>query len=145
MVSISKIREIYATLDTVWDIISDIDNDQKYWTNIRDIKILTNDGRTIEREVTAGPVGFSQKSRQTIVLDPKKSIKLTMISDQMTGERTITLVPVERNVTRVDVLWNIEVKNAPGFVQGIMKNQISSATEMALAKIAEEAEHQSSL
>jgi hypothetical protein len=34
----------------------------------------------------------------------------------------------------------VEVKGVPGFVQGIVKSQISSATEKALERVAKEAE-----
>jgi hypothetical protein len=139
MTNILKSREMHASVDHVWGIMSQTDDDQKYWTAIRDVKVLSKSGNTIEREATVGPSGFGHRSRQTIILDPKKSIKLTMSGNPMTGERSIILVPLGKNSTRVDVEWNLELKDVPGFVEGIVKNQISKATEKALAKIAEEA------
>jgi carbon monoxide dehydrogenase subunit G len=144
LVKISKSREMRASVDSVWEILSDTDNDQKYWTNIRDIKVLSRDGNTIEREAKVGPQAFSHESRQTMILDPKKSIKLMMTGDTMQGGRMITLVPVAKNGARVDVEWDFELKNVPGFVQDIVKNQLSKSTEKALSKIAEEAERSAS-
>jgi len=62
-----------------------------------------------------------------------------MAGEGMGGERTLTLVPKGENSTRVEVSWKIEVKNVPGFVQGIVKGQISKATEDALKKFGDEA------
>ena len=140
MVTIEKSCEMLASVDRVWELISDTDKDQEYWGAIRDIKVLKRDGNTIEREATVGPRAFAQKSRQTLVLDPKKSIELTMAGEGMGGERKIVLVPTGEDSTRVDVSWNLEVKNVPGFVQGIVKGQISKATEDALKRFKEEAE-----
>jgi|SRR5271169_479282 len=140
MVTIEKSCEILSSVDRVWELISDTDEDQEYWGAIRDIKVLKRDGNTIEREAVVGPRAFAQKSRQTLVLDPKKSIRMTMTGEGMTGERQVVLVPMGKNGTRVDVSWKLEVKNVPGFVQAIVKNQISKATEDALKKFKNEAE-----
>ena len=145
MVAIKKSRVISASVDRVWEIMSNTDEDQKYWGAIRDIKVLRKHGNTIERDANVGPSAFSQKSRQTLILDPKKSIRLTMTGGSMKGERTIVLVPTDENGTTVDVEWNLEVTNVPEFVQSIVKNQISKATEKALGKIAEEAENAGNL
>jgi Polyketide cyclase / dehydrase and lipid transport len=139
-VTIKKSREIFGSIDRVWEIMSNTDEDEKYWGAIRDIKVLRKEGNTIERDAYVGPSAFSQKSRQTIVLDPKRSIILTMSGDAMSGGRTVVLMPMGKNETRVDVEWNLELRSVPGFVQGIVKNQISKATEKALAKIAADAE-----
>jgi hypothetical protein len=120
--------------------VSDTDRDQQYWGAIRDIKVLRKDGNTVEREAVVGPRAFAQKSRQTLILDPKKSIQLTMAGRGIEGERSVVLVPMGKNNTRVDVSWNLEVRDVPGFVQSIVKAQISKATEEALKKIKKVAE-----
>ena len=144
MVEISRSKQMRASVDVLWDILSDMDNEGKYWTNIRDVKILSRDGNMIEREANVGPRSFSQKSRQTIVLDPKRSVKLTIIGDNMDGERTVSLFPAGREATRVDVNWSLRLKNVPGFVESIVKNQIAKATDDALSKVAKEAESRAS-
>lgn len=140
MVNISKSGEVHSTVDTVWKIICDTDRDEKYWSAIRDVKVLSRDGNTIVREADVGPRGFGHRSRQTLVLDPKKSITLRMEGGPMAGERTMVVVPMGKNDTRIDVAWNFELKDVPAFVQGLVKNQISKVTEKALEKIAVEAE-----
>ena len=141
MVTIDKSCEILSTVDRVWELISDTDKDEEHWGAIKDIKVIKRDGNTIEREAMVGPRAFARKSRQTLVLDPKKSIQLTMAGEGMTGERKVTLVPMGKNSTRVEVSWEIEVRGVPGFVEGIVKGQIAKATEDALKKFKKEAEN----
>jgi hypothetical protein len=140
MVVIAKSRSVRADVDRIWQILVDWENERKYWTNERDIKVLSSDGNVIEREATVGPRGFAQKTRQKIVLDPKRSIRLSLEGEQIAGERTIILVPISKSETRVDVAWDLALDGVPGFVEGIVKNQIVKVTEDALKKVAEAAE-----
>jgi len=140
MLTIDKSCEILSSVDRVWALISDTDKDQENWGAIRDIKVIKSEGNTIEREAMVGPRAFARKSRQTLVMDPKKSIQLTMAGEGMSGERKVVLLPMGKNSTRVDVSWRLEVKDVPGFVQGIVKGQISKATEDALKRFKKEAE-----
>jgi uncharacterized protein YndB with AHSA1/START domain len=75
LIKITKNRETPASVDRVWDAISNLDNEKKYWTAIKEIRVLSMDGNTIVREATImrGPMG-NARSLQTLVLDPKKSI-----------------------------------------------------------------------
>jgi hypothetical protein len=66
-----------------------------------------------------------------------------MSGDGMVGSRKIRLVQTDEKATRVHVSWNLEVKNVPGFVQAIVRGQISKATENALKRFKEEAERPS--
>ena len=140
MVTIEKSCEILASVEGVWDIVSDTDRDQEYWTALRDIKVISKEGSTVVREADVGPRAFSHRSKQTLVLDPKKSIKLTMSGEPMRGERSLTLVPLGKNNTRVDVSWSFELLDVPGFVVSLVKGQISKATDEALKRIKAEAE-----
>ena len=63
-------REISAPIDQVWNIVSDIDNDTKYWSTFKAIKNINETGNVIEREVTllAGPQGDTK----TMIFDMKE-------------------------------------------------------------------------
>ncbi|MDG6914798.1 MAG: SRPBCC family protein [Nitrososphaerota archaeon] len=135
---ISRSREMSAGVDKVWDVFSDLGSDPKYWSQIRDIEVKKVEGNTVERDATVGPRAFSHRSHQVIVLEPKKTIRLTLTGAPMEGVRTITFVPVGKGSTRVDVEWDLELKDVPGFVQAIVKGQIGKTTEEALERISEE-------
>src|ERR1051325_11958387 len=83
MVNIMVTREIAASLDKVWDIISDIDDEPRYWHGTKSVKNINKDGNTIEREIV---IAFREsKCRELVVLDPKKSVKANIIDGIMRG------------------------------------------------------------
>jgi uncharacterized membrane protein len=136
--TVEESLEILSSVDSVWALISDIDRDGERWGAIRDVKIVKREGSTIEREATVGPRGH--KTRQTLWLEPKKTIQLRFVGDGLKGERRVSLVPLGKNETRVDVSWRVEVDGIPAFVHGLVKHQLSRSTQDALKKFKEEAE-----
>ncbi len=142
MIKINKNREVSAPVDLVWDVISNMDNEQKYWPTLKDIKVLNRNGNTIEREATImrGPFG-NAKSLQTVIIDPKeKSITVNMTKGPMLGTRKTTLDFLSEDKTKIAVAWEFEMKGVPAFALGNVEDTISNTTEKALAKIAEDAE-----
>ena len=145
MIRIAKTRETNASVDRVWDVISNLDNEKKYWTLIKNIKVLSTNGNTIERETTImrGPMG-NVKSLQTLVLDPKKSLILKMRKGPLIGNRKVALNPSGKGGTRIDVTWEFEPLGIPKFAHSFVKNNISTVTENALIQILKDAEHSAS-
>ena len=137
-ININASQVVTAPLDKVWDIISDVDNDFKYYKGLNDVKNISKDGNKIEREVT---VGFlKHKARQTIILNPKKSVEIRMTKGPILGTKVTTLSQVDDGNTRIDVLWNFTPSGVPAFVHGMVKMEISNGTKEALKKIANELE-----
>jgi carbon monoxide dehydrogenase subunit G len=146
MIEIIKNQEANAPIETVWKAISDADNEQKYWSALRNVKILSRNGNTIEREATIrrGPMGEA-KSFQTLVINPaEKTTMLTMTKGPMLGTRKVALISVTKERTRIDVSWQFELKGIPGFAQGFVKDNISEVTDTALIEITAETERESS-
>jgi ribosome-associated toxin RatA of RatAB toxin-antitoxin module len=138
MVIINDLRDVSAPLNRVWDIIADVDNDPKYWPNPHTVDNISKDGNVIEREVT---VGFRKsKSRQTILLNPKKSVEMTMTEGPVNSTRVITLIPLDadnnNNKTKIDISWNIELSSVPILGRSIVKNNLANDTKEALSRIA---------
>ena len=138
-INIKTSQVVAAPLDKVWDIIADVDNDPKYYKGLNDIKNLSIEDNKIEREVT---VGFlKHKAHQTIILNPKKSVTLTMTKGPIQGTRITTLDQVDDgSKTRIDILWNFRPSGVPEFVHDMVKSEISKGTKDALQKIANELE-----
>src|SRR2546428_4523414 len=57
MVTIAEVREVDASTDEVWDIVSDVDKDPEYWSGLTSIRNIRKDGNLIEREVVVGFMG----------------------------------------------------------------------------------------
>ena len=43
--------DINATIDKVWDIISDLDNEPKFWKGTKETRIISKNGNVVTREI----------------------------------------------------------------------------------------------
>jgi carbon monoxide dehydrogenase subunit G len=131
---------INAPVDRVWEIVSDTDNDQKYWSGLKSVSNVRKSDTVVERRVTVGFIG--RDSLQIIKLNPKESIKLTMKSGPLMGARDLKLIPSRnKKSTKVLVSWNFKFSAVPSFAHDFVRAQIESVTEEALRKIAMTAEN----
>ena len=139
-------REISAPVDEVWDIVSNVDNETKYWPTFKAIKNIAVSDNTTEREVTitAGPLG-DRKTHQFVTVNPEQFEVLTNITEgPFTGSRLLTLSPsTETNgtTTIANVVWQMDLSGIPVIGQGFAKDGIKQTTEAALDNIAQELEN----
>jgi len=141
-------REISAPIDQVWNVVSDIDNETKYWSTFKAIKnsnmtAINMTANTTEREVTlvAGPLGETV-THQFVTVNPEQFVVETNITEgPVTGNRILTLSPSSNaNATRIDVFWNVDMSGIPIFGKDFAKDGIMRTTEEALGRIAAEVE-----
>jgi uncharacterized protein YndB with AHSA1/START domain len=142
-------REISAPIDQVWSIVSNIDNETKYWSTfkaIRNIKTtaINMTANTTEREVTlvVGPQGETI-THQFVTVNPEQFVVETNITQgPVTGIRVLALSPSpsNANATRIDIFWNVDMSGIPIFGRGFAKDGIMRTTEEALSNIAAEVE-----
>ena len=135
MVSIVVTQEIPAPLDKVWGIISDIDNEPRYWHGTKSVKNIHKDGNTIEREIV---IAFREsKCREIVILDPKKSVKANIIDGIIRGtEKNIIVNSNGPNRTKIDVVWNIRLSGFKIMFATMIKKHVKQGTEDALTRIA---------
>lgn len=137
MVRIEVSKEINAPLEKVWKIASDLDNEPKYWHGTKSVKNIKVEGNTIDREVI---IAFkNSKCKETVVLDPMKSIEVSITDGPMKGTKTITLNDVDGK-TNVDVIWDIKLSGMMSMFTGMVKGHIQQGTEDALERIRNDAE-----
>ena len=129
--------EINASSDKVWDIISDIDNETKYWKGTKQIRNISKEGNKITREITL--VFRDSKCMQEITLSPKEKIEAVFTDGLLKGTKTIILKPKEKGVS-LEAVWDIKLSGMMGMFTGIVKKHIRNGTEQALQSIKEEAE-----
>ena len=142
-------REIYAPIDQVWNVVSAIDNETRYWSPFKAIKninmtAINMTANTTEREVTiaTGPFGETI-THQFVTVNPEKFVVETNITQgPVTGTRTLILSPSSSNsnATRIDAFWNVDMSGIPIFGRGFAKEGIMRTTEEALNNIAAEVE-----
>jgi ribosome-associated toxin RatA of RatAB toxin-antitoxin module len=138
MITINTSREISASLDRIWNIIADIDNEPKYWHGTKTVKNISRDNNRIEREVT---IAFKDsRCRQTVLLNPNKSVEIIITEGPIKGTKTVMLHPLDNRKTRIDVVWKIKLTGFLSIFSGMVKGHISKGTDEALVRIAEAAE-----
>ena len=137
MATIVVQTEINATVEKVWEVISDIDNEPKFWKGTKEVKTLSTDGDTIKREIT---IAFrDQKCLQEIQLKPKESIRAKFTKGILNGTKTITLIPKSNSVI-LETSWDIKLSGMMNMFTAVIKNHIKSGTEQALDSIKKEIE-----
>lgn len=137
MVQIQASIEINAPVDKVWNIVSDLDSEPKFWRGTKEVRNISKEGNTITREVT---IAFKDsKCMQTVTLYPKEKIHVQFTKGVIEGSKTITLVPLE-NKTRLDAVWNMKLSGMMGMFTGMIKKHIQSGTEQALESIKQESQ-----
>jgi hypothetical protein len=133
MVLIYASRDILASLDSVWNVISDIDREPEFWHGTRSIRNISKQGNIVEREVI---LAFRNSvCREIVELDAKTSVNVKIIEGPIKGKKTIVLTTIENNTTRINVEWNIKVSGLFGIFTGMVRKHILKGTEEALERI----------
>jgi len=137
MVQIQASIDIDASIDKVWNIVSDLDSEPRFWRGTKEVRNISKDGNTIIREVT---IAFKDsKCMQTVTLYPKEKIQVQFTKGIIQGSKTITLLPLE-NKTRLEAIWDMKLTGMMGMFTGMIKKHIQSGTEQALQSIKQEAQ-----
>lgn len=137
MATIEASTTINAPVDKVWDFVSDIDSEPKYWKGTKQVRNISKEGNTVTREVT---IAFKDsKCMQTVTFYPKEKIHAEFTEGILIGTKTIQLTP-NGDSTRLDVVWDIKLSGMMGMFTGMIKKHVKSGTEQALESIKQEIE-----
>ena len=137
MAEINTSIDIIASLDTVWNIISDLDNEPKFWKGTKEARTISKEGNVITREII---IAFrDSKCMQKITLQPKEKIHAEFTEGIIKGSKTLSLKPKENKLT-LEANWDIKMSGLAGVFTGMIKKHIKNGTEKALESIKLEAE-----
>ena len=138
LITINASRDVSAPLDRIWNIVADVDNEPRYWHGTKTVKNISKVDDKIEREVT---IAFKDsKCRQTVLLNPKKSVEIMITQGPIRGTKTVLLNPLDNHKTRIDVVWKIKLTGFLGLFTGMVKKHIAEGTDEALFRIAKAVE-----
>lgn len=128
---------IKAPIEKIWNIISDLDNEPKFWKGTKEVKNISKGENKVDREIT---IAFrDQKCLQKITLYPKERIQAVFTKGIINGTKTISLNEDNDEVT-LETVWDIKLSGMMGMFTGMVKKHIKSGTEQALQSIKQEAE-----
>ena len=138
MAEIKTSVKINSTQEKIWDVISDIDNEPKFWKGTKEVRNISKDGNHISREIT---IAFrDQKCMQEVTIFPKEKIKAVFTKGVIVGEKTLTLKDTDDSC-ELEAIWDVKLSGKMGLFTGIIKKHINSGTKQALQAIKEEVEN----
>jgi len=130
--------DINAPVDRVWDIISDLDNEPKFWRGTKETRIISRDGNVVTREIT---IAFrDSKCMQKIAIQPKEKIYAEFTKGIIKGSKTLILKPKDDS-SLLEANWDVKMSGLAGMFTGMIKKHIRSGTEQALESIKQKAEN----
>jgi len=130
--------DINAPINRVWDIISDLDNEPKFWKGTKETRIISRDGNIVTREIT---IAFrDSKCMQKITIQPKEKIYAEFTKGIIKGSKTLTLKPKDGS-SLLEANWDVKMSGLAGMFTGMIKKHIRSGTEQALESIKQKAEN----
>lgn len=137
MATIEVQVEIDAPIDKVWEIVSDIDNEPKFWKGTKEVRNISKEGDTVNREVT---IAFrDQKCLQEVKIYPKEKIHAKFTKGIIEGEKIVSLIQKNEKII-LTTFWDIKLTGMMGMFTGMIKKHIKSGTEQAMQSIKEEIE-----
>jgi carbon monoxide dehydrogenase subunit G len=129
--------EINAPSEKVWDLVSDIDNEPKFWKGTKEVRNISKEGNMVFREII---IAFrDQKCQQEVTLHPKEKIVAVFTKGIISGSKIVKLNPLEQS-TLLEVKWDVKLTGVMGMFTGMIKKHIKSGTDLALQSIKKELE-----
>ena len=137
MAIINSSIDINASIEKVWNIISDLDNEPKFWKGTKESRTISKDGNVVVREII---IAFrDSKCMQKITLYPKEKIYAEFTDGILKGSKTLNLKSKENSLW-LEVEWDIKMTGLAGMFTGMIKRHVKGGTEQALELIKLEAE-----
>ena len=138
MVEIKASIIINSTLDKIWNVISDINNEPEFWKGTKSIRNISQEGNTTKREIT---IAFKDKKcLQDVTLYPKEKVEAVFTKGIINGRKTITIQEINDGY-ELEAVWDIKLSGMMGMFTGMIKKHIQSGTEQALIEIKREVEN----
>ena len=138
MVEIKASIMINSTLDKIWNIISDINNEPEFWKGTKSIRNISQNGNTTKREIT---IAFKDKKcLQDVTLYPKEKVEAIFTEGIINGRKTVSIHEID-NGYDLEAIWDIKLSGMMGMFTGMIKKHIQSGTEQALTEIKREVEN----
>jgi len=129
--------EINVPVEKVWNLVSDIDNEPKFWKGTKEVRNISKEGDVVNREII---IAFrDQKCQQEVTFYPKEKIVAIFTKGIISGSKNVQLISQDTK-TLLEVKWDIKLTGIMGVFTGMIKKHIRSGTDLALKSIKEELE-----
>jgi hypothetical protein len=136
MVEIKVKAQVDATVGQVWDVISKVDDDSKFWNLTKVIRNISKGVNEIERDVRLGKY---DKCRQKITLVPNEAVHIHWTKGLVKGTKDIILT-MQGNTTLLEVEIDYVIHGPAALFPGRITEQLQVEAELAVDLIKEKAE-----
>ncbi len=136
MVEINVKVQIDAPIERVWDVVSRVDEDPRFWNLMKAIRNISKSEKEIVRQVT---LGKTEKCNQKITFLPKEAVHVLWTKGVITGEKDIVLTSLG-NATLLEVKMDYKISGPARFFPGAITDDLHLEAEMAVELIKEKAE-----
>ncbi len=131
--------QINAPYDIVWKIISDVDNDPRYWKGISRVRNISKERNAVLREVD---MSDGTRLQQRVTIFPKEGVHIRWTKGQSTGIRDIMLIDNGKaTVVRIQTTYKSSPQKAAQ-AEAVAKMQAEAEFALSLIKRAAEARPQ---
>lgn len=131
MTEIKASIQISSPVDKIWNVVSDLDKESKFWNNITKTRTLSTENNVVKYEITIGKV---DRCLQTVTLYPQEKIIAEFTKGIIGGTKTTTLAPRD-NGTFLEIIWDIKFKGMAGLMSGKINSDFQNNTEQAVLAI----------
>ena len=138
MPKIEHTVEINASRDRVWDIISDLDNESRYWHGTRVVENISKNGDVIERNIMQN--FGNRKIRQRVILHPKNSVEIQYLKGMTEGVRLLSIESLDESRQRLRAHWDVTFTGMLKLATPMIRSHVEKGTLGALQRIKDAAE-----
>ena len=138
MVKIIESIEINADRDRVWDIISDLDGEAQYWWGTKEVRNISKEGDTINREIVQN--FRNHRISQRAILRPKDEVEVQYLKGLTEGVKLLKLHSIPENKQRLEASWDVRFPGIYKLLGFSISKHIRKGTVGALQRIKDTAE-----
>ena len=137
MATIEVEIEINAPVDRVWEVVSDIDNEPRFWKGTKEVRNISKKGNKINREII---IAFrDQRCLQEVTIVPKEKIETRFTEGIIDGEKIVSVI-ADNGTTVLRTYWDIKMTGMMGMFTGMVKRHIKGGTIQAMQAIKDKVE-----
>ena len=136
MVGVSVSVEVAAPRERVWQVISDLDAEPRFWKGTKSVRDISRDGGRIVREVTIAFGG--RKCRQEVFLEPPSRLR-AVFTGALDGTKVLD-VEERGSGSLLRARWDVRLSGPMSAFGGAIAGRIQKGTEQALDSIRAAAE-----
>jgi hypothetical protein len=125
--------EINATTNRVWEVISDIDDEPKYWWGTREVRNISKEGNVVNREIyqNFGNHAILQK----VTLKHPQEIEIQYLKGIMQGVKYLKINSIGNEKLELTADWNIRFTGIYRLISPTISGHVKKGTIDALSRI----------